>query len=264
MNALLASLPFDDQQRLAATLTTRPLKARETLQKNGDRIKEIYFLGRSVCSITQNMEDGGLVEVATVGQEGLVGIGAILGNSIATGDAFIQVESEPAQAMPIDVFHDEIERGGAFSEVISRYAQAFLAMIMQSVACNALHSAEERCCRWLLMTHDRIGVDEFPLTHEFLAMMLGVRRPTVTLVMADLNRAGILSHARGRMRIIDRRGLENAACECHRQLKTIFQRLHTPLTTVSTGMPLATFQSRGGDLPAPAIERISDVSRKPE
>jgi hypothetical protein len=129
------------------------------------------------------------------------------------------------------------------------------------VACNGLHSAEERCCRWLLMTHDRIGADEFPLTHEFLATMLGVRRPTVTLVMAELNRAGILSHVRGRMRITDRRGLENASCECYRQIKAMFQRLRTPQPSVTV---LADFQRRGGDLPAPAIERVSDVSRKPE
>jgi CRP-like cAMP-binding protein len=98
-------------------------------------------------------------------------------------------------------------------------------MLMQSVACNGLHSAEERCCRWLLMTHDRIGQDDFPLTHELLAIMLGVRRPTVTLVMAELTRAGIISHVRGHIRIVDRQGLEAATCECYRNIKTVSDRL---------------------------------------
>jgi Mn-dependent DtxR family transcriptional regulator len=96
---------------------------------------------------------------------------------------------------------------------------------MQSVACNGLHSAEQRCCRWLLMTHDRIAQDEFPLTHEFLAIMLGVRRPTVTLVMAELARAGIVSHVRGHVRITDRAGLERASCECYRNVRAVFERL---------------------------------------
>jgi hypothetical protein len=114
------------------------------------------------------------------------------------------------------------------------------------------------------MTHDRIGTDEFALTHEFLAMMLGVRRPTVTLVLAELNRAGVVAHVRGRMRITDRRGLETMSCECYRQVKSIFQRL---LPQPLAGTSIANFHSRGGDLPAPTIERptferISDVSRK--
>jgi hypothetical protein len=163
--------------------------------------------------------------------------------------------------VPIDVFDDEMSRRGAFHHAVSRYAQAFVAMLGQSLACNGLHSAEERCCRWLLMTHDRIGVAEFPLTHEILATMLGVRRPTVTLVLAELNRAGILSHARGRMRILDRRRLEDASCECYGQVKAVFDRL---LPSSALGTPLATCHTRGGDLPAPTIERMSDVSRKPE
>jgi len=261
MNALLAALPEEDRRRLAPHLKTRPLALRETIHKNGDRIEEVFFPGRCLVSITHAMEDGGMLEVATVGQEGLVGVGAILGDSIAAGEAFIQVQGEPAQVLPVEVFKEEMARGGAFHEAVSRYGQAFMLLIMQSVACNGLHSAEERCCRWLLMTHDRVGTDEFMLTHEFLAMMLGVRRPTVTLVLTSLNKAGILSYVRGRMRITDRRRLEDSSCECYRQAKSIFQRL---LPWQSVGMPLANFHTRGGDLPAPISERINDVSRKPE
>ena len=225
INALLSSLPQEDYQRVSSQLTWRPLKVRQTLHKHGDAITEIYFPSRSVLSITNAMEDGGIVEVATVGREGFVGIGAVLGNSIASGDAFVQIAGEPAAVMGIDAFRREMERRGPFQEVVTRYSQAFVALLMQSVACNGLHSAEERCCRWLLMTHDRIGQDEFPLTHEFLAIMLGVRRPTVTLVMAELTRGGIVSHVRGHVRIVDRKGLEGASCECYRNVRGVFDRL---------------------------------------
>jgi CRP-like cAMP-binding protein len=225
MNSLLADLPPDELHRLSAELTWRPLKVRQVLHKHGEPISEVYFPGRSVCSITNMMEDGGVVEVATVGREGLVGVGAILGNPIATGEAFVQIPGELAAVMSIDAFRRELDRRGPFYENVTRYSQAFVSLLMQSVACNGLHSAEERCCRWLLMTHDRIGQDEFPLTHEFLASMLGVRRPTVTLVMAELARIGIVSHVRGHVRIVDRHGLEAASCECYRNVRLLFERL---------------------------------------
>ena len=225
MNVLLSSLPPDDFQRVSGNLTWRPLKVRQVVHKHGEPIAEVYFPSRSVCSITNAMEDGGMVEVATVGREGLVGIGAVLGNAVAAGDAFVQVAGDPAAVMGIDAFTREMERGGAFHDAMTRYSQAFVSLLMQSVACNALHSAEQRCCRWLLMTHDRIQQDEFPLTHEFLAIMLGVRRPTVTLVMAELTRAGIVSHVRGHVRIVDRRALEAASCECYRNVRAVFDRL---------------------------------------
>jgi len=225
-NKILASLPHEDYQRIAADLTFRPLKARQTLHKHGERVSEIFFPGRSVCSITNMMEDGGVVEVATVGKEGFVGIGAVLGDGIATGEAFVQVAGDGAAfAMGADAFQREMDRRGAFHDAITKYSQAFVGLIMQSVACNGLHSAEERCCRWLLMTHDRIERDEFPLTHEFLAIMLGVRRPTVTLVLAELQRAGIVSHVRGLVRIVDRKALEAASCECYRTVRGLFSRL---------------------------------------
>jgi CRP-like cAMP-binding protein len=224
-NRLLAALPPDEYQRLSAELNYRPLKLRQTLHKHGERLNEIYFPSRTVCSITNAMEDGGVVEVATIGREGLVGVGAVLGDSVASGEAFIQVQGEGAQAMSIETFRREMDRRGPLHELATRYAQAFLGMIMQSVACNGLHSAEERCCRWLLMTQDRIERDEFPMTHEILAIMLGVRRPTVTLVLAELQRAGIVSHVRGQVRIVDRKALESASCECYKAVKGLFERV---------------------------------------
>jgi CRP-like cAMP-binding protein len=125
----------------------------------------------------------------------------------------------------LEAFEREMARGGAFREVMIKYAQAFVGLLTQSVACNGLHTADERCCRWLLMTHDRLGADEFNMTHEMLSMMLGVRRPTVTLVLAQLAKAGMISQVRGRLRIVDRQALESASCECYRTVKNIFDRV---------------------------------------
>src|SRR5687767_9775084 len=166
MNSLLASLPADDYQRVSAELTWRPLTVRQVLHKHGEPVSEIYFPGRSVCSITNVMEDGAVVEVATVGREGLVGIAAVFGAPVSTGEAFVQIAAEPAAVMSLEAFRRELERRGAFFDRVTRYSQAFVNMLMQSVACNGLHSAEQRCCRWLLMTHDRIVQDEFPLDRK--------------------------------------------------------------------------------------------------
>jgi CRP-like cAMP-binding protein len=224
-NRLLAALPSDEYQRIVRELVTRPLRVRQVLHKHGEKLTEVYFSGRGICSITNAMEDGSMVEIATVGSEGFVGIGAALGDPIASGEAFVQVQGDPAQVMSVDAFQRELDRRGVFYDLVSRYTQAFVGLVMQSVACNGLHSAEERCCRWLLMTHDRVEQDEFALTHEFMAMMLGVRRPTVTLVMAELTNAGIISHVRGRVRIVDRQGLESASCECYKTVRTLYDRL---------------------------------------
>lgn len=224
-NRLLAALPAEEYQRIAPGLVYRPLKLHQVVHKHGEKLSEIFFTGRGICSITNTMEDGGVVEVAAVGNEGFVGVGAAFGDAIATGEAKVQIQGDGAQVMSVETFQREMERRGVFHDVVSRYCQAFLGLMMQSVACNGLHSAEERCCRWLLMTHDRVQNDEFPLTHELMAMMLGVRRPTVTLVMAQLTSAGIISHVRGRVRIVDRKGLEEASCECYKTVRTLFDRL---------------------------------------
>jgi CRP-like cAMP-binding protein len=224
-NRLLAGLPADEYQRISSDLASRPLNVRQTLHKHGERLSEIYFPGRSVCSITQTMEDGGVVEVAAVGKEGLVGIGAVFGDTVVTGHAFIQVNGDAAQVMTIEAFRREMSRKGPFYDVITRYSRAFVGLVMQSTACNGLHSAEQRCCRWLLETEDRIERDEFEMTHEFLAITLGVRRPTVTLVLAELQRAGIVAHGRGHVKITDRMALEAVSCECYRTVKQLFNRL---------------------------------------
>ena len=129
----------------------------------------VYFPGGGVCSVTNVMSDGRMVEVATIGNEGVVGITAFFGGDTATGEAFVQVPDGDGQSMSVNAFRRELDRRGPFYELIGRYAQALQALIMQSAACFSMHTVEERCSRWLLMTHDRVGQDHFQLTHEFLA-----------------------------------------------------------------------------------------------
>jgi CRP-like cAMP-binding protein len=229
-NRLLASLSPADYQRLIPDLKYRPLKIRQVLSKSGDRLTEVYFPEKSLCSIVTTMDDGASVEVAMVGDEGMTGIAAILGEPISSGDVIVQAAGHGVYALGLAAFEREMSRGGVFRDVMTKYAQVFVGMLTQSVACNGLHSADERCCRWLLMTHDRLGTDEFHITHEMLSMMLGVRRPTITLVLAQLAKAGMISQVRGRLRIVDRRALESESCECYRTVKNMFDRL-LPLRT---------------------------------
>jgi CRP-like cAMP-binding protein len=227
-NRVLASLPSADYQRLLPDLAYRPLKLRQVLQKAGEPLREVYFPDRSVCSIVNTMDDGASVEVAMVGDEGFVGIGAVLGEPVSNGDVIVQAAGQGAYALSLRTFELEMSRSSAFREAVTKYAQAFVRQLTQSVACNGLHTAEQRCCRWLLMMQDRVGSDELSVTHEMLSMMLGVRRPTVTLVVAHLAKCGMITQIRGRMRIVDRQALEGASCECYKTVKNLMDRLIPP------------------------------------
>ena len=224
-NKLLAALPAADYRRILPTLTTVPLKFRQVMHKYGEPIDTVYFIGGGVASVTNVMTDGRMVEVATIGNEGMVGVTVFLGGTLSPGEAFIQVPDGNGQAMPADAFRKELDRRGVFYGLISRYSQAMQILIMQSTACNSLHTVEERCSRWLLMTHDRVEGDELRLTHEFLGYMLGVRRPTVSLVLGTLDKAGILHNGTKKITIVNRARLEDASCECYRVVKSAFDRL---------------------------------------
>jgi CRP-like cAMP-binding protein len=204
------------------------LKLRQVLQKAGEPLRQVYFPDRSVCSIVNTMDDGASVEVAMVGDEGFVGIGAVLGQPVSDRNAIVQAAGQGAYSLSLRAFELEMSRSRAFHEAVTKYAQAFVGQLTQSVACNGLHTAEERCCRWLLMMHDRVGSDELSITHEMLSMMLGVRRPTVTLVVAHLVKSGMITQIRGRMRIVDRQALEGASCECYKTVKILMDRLLPP------------------------------------
>ena len=224
-NKLLAALPALEYQRILPTLTTVSLKLKQILHKNREPIRTVYFPGGGVCSITNIMDDGRMVEVATIGREGFVGITAFTGDGIAIGDAFVRVPNGEGQSMSVEAFRQELNRRGAFYDVIARYSQAHLALVMQSIGCNALHLVEERCARLLLMTQDRVGRNEFQLTHESLSMMLGVRRPTVTLVLGTFHKAGIVNNGSKKITVLDRERLQKLSCECYRVVKDTFTHL---------------------------------------
>jgi CRP-like cAMP-binding protein len=225
LNKLLAALPATDYQRILPSLTTVPWTFKRVLHKNGSTIDTVYFPAGGVASITNVMTDGRMVEVATIGNEGMVGTTVFLGGTVSPGETFIQVPDSTGQAMSVDAFRRELNRRGAFYDVVSRYAQALQVLLMQSTACNSLHTVEERCARWLLMTHDRVDGDDFRLTHEFLGYMLGTRRPTVSLVLGTLARAGVIHNGTKKITVVDRERLEEVSCECYGVVNSAFNRL---------------------------------------
>jgi len=224
-NRLLAALPDQDFRRLRPHLTTVPLTVKHTLLKRGAPIRYVYFPNGGVCSVTAMMKNGNAVEVATVGDEGMIGIAAFFGGLAMPGESMVQVPDTNAERMPVAVFHREMDRRGALYDAVSRYSQGTMALMMQSTACMALHAVQERCCRWLLMTHDRVRTDQFTLSHEFLAMMLGSTRPTVTVVARDLQQAGVIRYTYAKIAILNRKRLEAMSCECYATVKAEFDRL---------------------------------------
>lgn len=224
-NRLLAALPDKDFQRVRPHLTTVPLAVKDTLLKRRAPIRYVYFPNGGVCSVTAMMKNGNAVEVATVGDEGMIGIAAFFGGLAMPGESMVQVPDTNAERMPIDAFHREMDQRGALYDAVNRYSQGTMALMMQSTACMALHGVQERCCRWLLMTHDRVKTDQFALSHEFLAMMLGSTRPTVTVVARHLQQAGVIRYTHAKIEILNRKRLEAMSCECYSTVKAEFDRL---------------------------------------
>jgi CRP-like cAMP-binding protein len=224
-NRLLGALPRADYDRIAPHLRMRPVSTGETLQAHRVRIHNVYFPNGGVFSVTNEMANGELVEVATVGREGMLGIGVFFGDRGGIGRAFQQVPDGLLPSMAVAQFVKETTAPGPFRDVIGLYAQANLLQIMQGTACNALHSVTQRCCRWLLQTRDRVDDDTFSLKQEFLAVMLGVHRPTVTVVLRTLQREGLIANRYGRIRILKRERLKVASCECYGVIRDHFARL---------------------------------------
>jgi CRP-like cAMP-binding protein len=224
-NRLLAALPRAEYDRILPYVRMSPVTAGDTLQAHRARIKDVFFPNGGVFSITNEMRNGGLVEVATVGREGMLGIGVFLGDRAGIGRTVQQVANGPVPSMAAARFVKETTSVGPFRDVVSVYAQANLLQVMQCTACNALHSVTQRCCRWLLQTRDRLDDDTFPLKQESLAVMLGVHRPTVTVVLQALHRDGLIASRYGRIRILERKRLEAACCECYGVIRGHFARL---------------------------------------
>jgi CRP-like cAMP-binding protein len=224
-NRILDALPSKEYKRLLPVLSPVSLEMKRRLLEPGTAIDTIYFPRSAVVSLLTTMDGGSAVEVATIGNEGIVGVPVFLGAQAMGARDFYQVQV-PGHAVAMDTAAFlESTRRDPLRGLVQRYAQALFSQITQQVACNGLHSVEERCSRWMLLTHDRVGGDEFPLTQEFLAQMLGVRRASVTVAAGILQKAGFIRYSRGRVAIVDRDGLENSSCECYRIIRTEFDRL---------------------------------------
>lgn len=223
-NRLLAHFDADDLASLAAQLERIPLHLRDVLFDIDRPIDHVYFVETGVVSIVRAALDGSAVETGTVGHEGMVGLPVFFGTGSTSAQAFCQVEGA-AYRMATDDFERALRAYPSFSARVGRYAGAFFTQTAQGSACNRLHTMRQRCARWLLDTHDRVESDTFALTHEFLAEMLGVRRATVSEVAAQLQRDRLISYEYRRITILDRDGLEQAACDCYRIIKREFDRL---------------------------------------
>jgi len=223
-NRLLALLPAKDYGRLRPHLERVALDYRQSLYKASKAVGFVYFIETGVGSLVNTMANGDASEVGTVGNEGVVGLPLLLGDDRAPTSVYIQV---PGVGLRMDaaLFKKEFARSASMRVVMLHYAHAFFNQVAQSAACNQFHSLEQRCCRWLLMTHDRMQADEFLLTQEFLAMMLGVQRTGVSVAASALQRAGLIRYKRGNVTILDRRGLEKRSCECYGVSKREFDRL---------------------------------------
>jgi CRP-like cAMP-binding protein len=223
-NRLFVALPDDAWNHLAPKLEIVPLTVRQELIEAGRPFHHVYFMLTGVTSLVSALEDGSIIEVATVGNEGMVGLAAFLGTATLPLTAFVQVPGE-ALRLSVAALAEETRGGGPLNDALRLYTQALLNQIAQSAACNRIHAIEERCARWLLMTHDRVTADEFPLTQEFLSQMLGVRRAGVSVAAGMLQKAGLIAYQRGKIRIIDRVGLEEASCECYELIRREYDRL---------------------------------------
>jgi CRP-like cAMP-binding protein len=221
---LLAALPNTDYRRLAPQLDRVALEIKQVLIDVDQPITHVYFPENGVVSMVGVMADGTAVETATVGHEGMIGLPLFHGTDRTSTQAFSQIPGM-ALRMTADAFRAEVARHGALSHMLHRYSQALLTLIAQSSACNRVHTMRERCARWLLHTHDRVGSDEFTLTHQFLSQMLGVRRATVTEALGELQALGAITYTMGRITVTDRAALEQAGCECYAIIRREFDRL---------------------------------------
>jgi CRP-like cAMP-binding protein len=216
-NHLLRAMPAADRRRVEAIAKHVTLEVKTVLFEPGKPVECVYFPSDGVISLVTPLEDGSIVEVATIGNEGVVGVPLIAGGTLAVR-AICQVRGY-GLAMPAGAFLAELARNASLRDVVDRYIPALFGQISQAAACNRLHTNEERLSRWLLMSHDRVGADEFSITHEFLGQMLGSRRATVTLSAGILQAAGLIKYHRGRLTIVDREGLEEVSCECYGAIK---------------------------------------------
>jgi len=223
-NRVLASLPPADIRSLSPDLVPITLKMKQSLHEPGELIETVYFLEDAVASVVITMENGSTVEVGLIGRDGVVGLPAVIGSGRATNRTFIQLPGS-GFSLKAKILRELAESSGELRSCLHLAIQGYLAQTAQTAACNRVHELEERLARWLLMCSDRLQSDHIPITHEFLAMMLGTRRSSVSIAAGILHKSGLIAYPRGSVTIKDRSGLANAACECYQSVYEEYVRL---------------------------------------
>lgn len=232
-NHLLNALPPDEFERLRPDLELVPMPLGKVLYEPGIQMRYVYFPTDSIVSLLYVMEDGASAEIAVVGNEGIVGVSLFMGGETTSSRAVVQSAGH-AYRLRDQVLKDEFYRAGPMQRLLLRYTQALLTQMAQTAVCNRHHSLDQQLCRWLLLSLDRLHTNELVMTQELIANMLGVRREGVTEAAGNVQRAGLIEYHRGRIKVLDRPGLEARVCECYSVVKKEFERL---LPEISLGPP---------------------------
>jgi CRP-like cAMP-binding protein len=233
-NQLLEALEPASRKRIEPHLKRVVFKLGAIVCEAGGLLKHAYFPTDGVLSLLTVLEDGSAIETANIGREGAFGLFAAMYSRVSFNRCLVQLEGNMFRC-PIEVLQTEFRHSEHVRDLFVSYSETLLSQVQQTVACNALHTTEERMCRWLLMMHDRAEGEFLPYTHEFLSHMLGINRKSVTLAALSLQRAGLISYRRGKIEIIDRRGVEKVTCECYEIVRKRFDAFLTPPATAVQG-----------------------------
>lgn len=250
MNLLMQALSSAERARLQPHFQPVRLRLKQPLAEAGEAISHVYFPVNCVTSVIQTMSDGSSVESAIIGREGMVGVQAWLGRTTASATSFVQAPGD-AYRMRRDVFVDQVVNSRSpWNEVLAHYVDAYITLTSVTAACNRIHQVDARLCRWLKMTQNRVGADSFPMRQEFLAYMLGVHRPSISIAANSLKKAGLIRYERGQMTVLDSRRLEQGCCECYDIIESEFKRVvqrYPPTSVDGQAQAHGTPQNSGQD-----------------
>jgi CRP-like cAMP-binding protein len=233
-NRLLGALESAGSKRLKPYLEPVSLKLGAVVCDAGGLLKHAYFPEGGVLSLLTVLENGSAIETANIGREGAFGLFAAMYSRVSFNRCLVQMEGGMVRC-PIELLQLEFKNSEHVRNLFVSYSETLLSQVQQTVACNALHTTEERMCRWLLMMHDRAEGEPLPYTHEFLSHMLGANRKSVTLAAQSLQKAGLITYRRGNITVLDRPGLEKASCECYAVVRERFDAFLTPPSTAVRG-----------------------------
>ena len=233
-NRLLGAMERASRERIEPHLEPIELNLGAVVCEAGGLLNHAYFPQGAVLSLLTVLENGSAIETANIGREGAFGLFAAMYSRVSFNRCLVQLEGGMVRC-PIEALQSEFKNSEQVRDLFVSYSETLLSQVQQTVACNALHSTEERICRWLLMMHDRAEGEALPYTHEFLSHMLGANRKSVTLAAQSLQAAGLLTYRRGRIQVLDRPGLEKASCECYAVVRKRFDAFLTPPLTAVKG-----------------------------